>query len=94
MHSQNADTSADNHSADTKKRKTNVDVWAYIRIIVVLALMVGAIYAIFLVMKKFLKVKEFLFMFCKQSFFVVQQINTLNGSLFLKAVGSGQRMSD
>lgn len=58
MYSQNADTSADNHSADTKKRKTNVDVWAYIRIIVVLALMVGAIYAIFLVMKKFLKVKE------------------------------------
>ena len=43
---------------------------------------------------KFLKVKECLYMPYKQSFFVVQQTNNLNGSLFLKADGSGQRMSD
>lgn len=58
MHSQGGDTSADNNSANAQKHRASVDVWAYLRIILVLALMIGAIYAIFRVMKKFLKVKE------------------------------------
>ena len=59
MHNQRGDTSADNaNNANGKIRRTSVDVGAYIRIIVVLALMIGAIYTIFRVMKKFLKVKE------------------------------------
>ena len=59
MHNQRGDTSADNaNNPNGKIRRTSVDVGAYIRIIVVLALMIGAIYAIFRVMKKFLKVKE------------------------------------
>ena len=58
MHDQ-PDNSSDNaNNKNGKPRRSSVDVWAYIRIIVVLALMIGVIYAIFLVMKKFLKVKE------------------------------------
>ena len=58
MHDQ-PDNSSDNaNNKSGKPRRSSVDVWAYIRIIVVLALMIGVIYAIFLVMKKFLKVKE------------------------------------
>lgn len=59
MHSGGADASADNaHSADTGRRRTNAGVWSYLRIIIILALMVAAIYAVFRVMKKLLKVKE------------------------------------
>ena len=54
------DNSAD-QSNNNNNRRTNrikIDYWAYIRIIIVLALVIAAIYAIFRFMKKFLKIKD------------------------------------
>ena len=58
MHDQQDNSSDNTNNKNGKLRRSSVDVGAYIRIIVVLALMIGAIYLIFYFMKKFLKVKE------------------------------------
>ena len=61
MHTQDTDNSADKkNTANNKKNKASIDVWAYIRIIIVLALLIAAIYAIFRVMKKFLQIRNFI----------------------------------
>lgn len=58
--SSGADSSADQliNGNGSQVRKIKIDYWSYIKIIIVLALVVVAIYAIFRFMKKFLKIKD------------------------------------
>ena len=55
-----ADGSSDQTTgnSDSQIRKIKIDYWSYVKIIIILALVIAAIYAIFRFMKKFLKIRD------------------------------------